>query len=317
MRGAWSDEGKESRELSAKSWQETAKSPPLLRESPLVFLSPNHVADSSRRPQRKTRVQECEKTGRRLAFTALNSKGSHASQQTGNKNSSLFRILVSFLPNTASKNTPFRATFSLRAYSSSRPGTPPPRYPPTRSLPLSPVPLFHHENTFALPFERRIPCGLHPPLGRTRRSTRHTPPLHIRHSETVHHSHRQRIHSRQHFRRKRPPGSRAPHLPPPTHRPRLPTPAPIATRPHRQKRNTAFDSALRPFSTCRSDKTLAVSRLRCGFGHRCRKVGGEALSLATFPQTSFPTFVSGSKRGDATQTEGRPHACDRAIKELA
>ena len=126
MREAWSDEGKESRELSVKSRQETAKSPPLLRESPLVFLSPNRVADSSHRPRRKTRAQECEKTGRQPAFTALNSKGSHASQQTRNKNTSLFRISVLFLPNTASKNTPFRATFSLRAYSSSRPGTPPP-----------------------------------------------------------------------------------------------------------------------------------------------------------------------------------------------
>ena len=188
-----------------------------------------------------------------------------------------------------------------------------PRYPPTCSLPLSPVPLFHHENPFALPIERRTPYNSHPPLGRTRRSSRYAPALHLRHREIVHHPHKQRIHSRQHFQRKRPPGSLAPHLPPPTHRPRLPTPAPIATRPRRQKRNTAFGSALRPFSTCRSDKTLAVSRLRSVFGHRRRKVGGEALRLATFSQTSFPTFVSGSKRGDATQ---RKDALTRAIARL-
>ena len=156
MRGAWSDEGKESRELSAKS-------PPLLRESPLVFLSPNHVADSSRRPQRKTRVQECEKTGRQLAFTALNSKGSHASQQTRNKNTSLFRILVLFLSNTTSKNTRFRALFSHRH-------TPTVLSTDALITAFFLSPLFHHESPFVLPFECRMPFGLPPSHGRTRRS---------------------------------------------------------------------------------------------------------------------------------------------------
>ena len=214
--------------------------------------------------------------------------------------------MVLFLSNTASKNTLFRAPFSHRR-------TPTVLSTDALITAFFLSPLFHHENPFALPFERRIPYGLHPPLGRTRRSARHTPPLYIRHSKIAHRPHRQRIHSRQHFRRKRPLCSRSPHLPPPTHRPRLPILAPIATRPHPQKRNTAFGSALRLFSTCRNDKTLAVSRLRCGFGHRRRKVGVEALSLATFQQTSSPTFVSGSKRRDATQ---RKDALTRAIARL-
>lgn len=163
MRGAWNDEEKGSRELSAKSWQETTKSPPFFGKSPLVFLSPNHVADSSRRPQRKTRVQECEKTGRQLAFTALNSKGSHASQQTRNKNTSLFRILVLFLSNTTSKNTLFRALFSHRR-------TPTVLSTDALITAFFLSPLFHHENPFVLPFECRMPYGLPPSHGRTRRS---------------------------------------------------------------------------------------------------------------------------------------------------
>ena len=155
MRGAWSDEGKESRELSAKSWQETVKSPPFFGKSPLVFLSPNRVAGSSRRPQRKTRVQECKKTGRRPAFTALNAKGNHASQQTRNKNTSLFRILVLFLSNTASKNTLFRAPSSYRR-------TPTVLSTDALITAFFLFPLFHHENPFVLPFECRMPYGLPP-----------------------------------------------------------------------------------------------------------------------------------------------------------
>lgn len=100
---------------------------------------------------------------------------------------------------------------------------------PSRALPSTS--LSRYENTFVLPFECRMLYGLHPAHCRTRRSARHTPPLHIRHCKRVHHPHRQHLHSRQYVRRKRHSDSRSPHFSPATHRSQLPTPAPIGTRP--------------------------------------------------------------------------------------
>lgn len=167
---------------------------------------------------------------------------------------------------------------------------------------LSPTSLSRHENTFALDFECRMLHGLHPPRSRTHRSARHAPPRCHRHCHRIYHTHGQRIRSRQFFRGKWYPDSFAPHFSPPTHRPRLPTPAPIGTRSRPSATSAALGRALCRFPLRRSDKTMAVARLRCRSGHRCRKTRVEKVNIATFSRTRFRTSIYFSKRCDAKRT---------------
>lgn len=128
-----------------------------------------------------------------------------------------------------------------------------------------------YENTLSPLLGRPRLHSLHPAHCRTRRSARHTPPLHFRHTERAHHPHGQRIHPRQHLHRKWDSRPLTSHFSPATHRPHISTPAPIGTRARPLAKNTVFCSALRPFSISRSDKILAVGRIWSGCGARHRE----------------------------------------------
>lgn len=223
-------EQQKSRPHFAKSRQQISKTCPFFLQTPLFSGRVSLVVHRNGRRRHKRRAQsnrhsaiphDCRSTSKEKPLFATK------------RNTQLLLISKNdfTFAETSSKNTLYRAFISQFATNS------PPLSAcaahwigyPSRALSLTSF--SRYENTLSPLLGRPRLHSLHPTRGRTRRSARHTPPLHFRHTERVHLPHRQRIHPRQHLHRKWDSRPLTSHFSPATHRPHISTPAPIGTRP--------------------------------------------------------------------------------------
>lgn len=223
-------EQQKSRPHFAKSRQQISKTCPFFLQTPLFSDRVSLVVHRNRRRRHKRQAQS-----NRHSAIPHDSRPTSKEKPIFATKTNIQLLLISKIDftfaETSSKNTLWRAFISQFATNS------PPLSAcaahwighPSRALSLTSF--SRYENTFGLPFERRVLHSLHPTRGRTHRSARHTPPLHFRHTERAHYPHGQRIHPRQHLHRKWDPRPLTAHFSPATHRPHVPTPAPIGTRP--------------------------------------------------------------------------------------
>lgn len=194
-------EQQKSRPHFAKSRQQISKTCPFFLQTPLFSGRVSLVVRCNGRRRHKRRAQ----SNRHSAIPHDSRPTSKEKRLFATKTNTQLLLISKndfTFAETSSKNTLYRAFLSHFATNSPPPSTCAAHWIGYPSRALSLTSFSRYENTFGLPFERRVLYGLHPTRGRTRRSARHTPPLHFRHTERVHRPHRQRIHPRQHLHRK-------------------------------------------------------------------------------------------------------------------
>lgn len=194
-------EQQKSRPHFAKSRQQISKTCPFFLQTPLFSGRVSLVVRRNGRRRHKRRAQ----SNRHSAIPHDSRPTSKEKRLFATKTNTQLLLISKndfTFAETSSKNTLYRAFLSHFATNSPPPSTCAAHWIGYPSRALSLTSFSRYENTFGLPFERRVLYGLHPTRGRTRRSARHTPPLHFRHTERVHRPHRQRIHPRQHLHRK-------------------------------------------------------------------------------------------------------------------
>ena len=174
-------EQQKSRPHFAKSRQQISKTCPFFLQTPLFSGRVSLVVRCNGRRRHKRRAQ----SNRHSAIPHDSRPTSKEKRLFATKTNTQLLLISKndfTFAETSSKNTLYRAFLSHFATNSPPPSTCAAHWIGYPSRALSLTSFSRYENTFGLPFERRVLYGLHPTRGRTRRSARHTPPLHFRHT---------------------------------------------------------------------------------------------------------------------------------------